>query len=521
MTGEEQRRPRRVPTWVLPAVVAALTGTAAVGAAVWRWLRRVPVWVWLTVVVVVWRRLRRVPTWVWLAFVAAAVAVAAVWAAVDWWDWLQCKWGWLRSGSESFESKGEALRNIVLIPGAIIGLFFLWWRNRTAGKQAGTANEQAKTAAKQAETAARGLRNERFQKGADMLGNATPAVRHGGVYALEQLAREHPEEYYIQIVKLLCAFIRRMADGGRLESGGADGGRPDNSANGSDRSCASDIEAAAQAIGDRRVENDPSGFFLNLRGAHLRDANLSRADLSGADLSRANLRGANLSRANLEDANLEGAHLSRANLEGAHLSRAILSNAILSNAILEGAILEGAILERANLGGTNLLDASLLDANLKGAILSNANLSDAILLDANLKGAILEGADLSRANLKGAILEGADLSLAHLDGANLERANLEGAHLSDANLERAILEGAILLDANLSDANLSDANLSDANLSNANLEGVEGLKQSGLDKAFIRKGKAPPRLEGALDAETGEPLVWQGEERPPEDEAGD
>ena len=291
------------------------------------------------------RRLRRVP-WALPAVVAVAAVTAAVVAVVCWWDWL-------RSVPESSDSGGETLRTLALILVAIAGLFFAWWRNRIAGRQAETANEQS-------ETAARGLRNERYQKGADMLGNATLATRLGGIYALEQLAREHPEEYHVPIVDLLCAFIRHPVEEGRPESGGADGGGLDDPAHEAELRCAPHIEAAAQAIGRRRVENDRIGFVLNLRGAHL----------------------------------------SRSNLDDAHLR----------------------------------------NANLRGAILWNAN----------LKGVNLSGANLSRTNLKG----------------------------------------------------------------------VKGLKQSGLDAAIIREG-APPWLEGALDAETGEPLVWQGEVLPSKDEAGD
>ncbi len=388
------------------------------------------------------RWLRRVPAWVWLAAVAALAVVAVAY----WWDCLQGGWDWLR-GPESPESNGETLRNIALILVAIVGLPLALWRNLTAYKQA--------------ETAARGLRNERYQKGADMLGNATLATRLGGIYALEQLARDHPEEYHIPIMELLCAFIRHPVEEGRPESGGADGGGLDDPAHEAELRCAPHIEAAAQAIGRRSVENDPSGFFLDLRGA----------DLEGAHLEGANLEGAILWDAILWDANLPGANLSGAYLEGANLSRAILSGAILR-------------------------DANLVDADL----------SRALLLGTHLEGTHLEGAHLEGAHLEGAYLEGA-----HLEGAYLEGAYLEGAYLEGAYLEGAYLEGA----------NLEGANLSNANLEDADLSGVKGLKQSGLDKAFIREGEDPPLLEGALDAETGEPLVWQGEERPPEDEAGD
>ena len=439
------------------------------------------------------RWLQHVPVWVLPAFVAAAAVVAAAFG-----------WDWLRGGPEPFESGGATLHNLALILVAIVGLLFAWRRNRTinrqaekASRQAETANEQAETANRQAETAARDLRNERYQKGADMLGNATLAMRLGGVYALEQLAREHPEEYHVPIVELLCAFIRPPAEDGRPESVGADGGEPDDSTHGPDRRRAPDTEAAAQAIGRRRVEKDRCEFVLNLRGA-------------------------NLSGANLEDANLDGVHLEYANLEGAKLRGAHLENAHLEDANLRGAHLEDAHLEDANLRGANLEGANLSSANLSRANLEGAHLEGTILWGAILWGAYLEDADLSGADLSGVVR-----SSAHLEGANLSRANLEGAKLSRTHLEYAKLWGANLSGANLWGAHLEDAKLLGASLrgailSGANLEGVKGLTQSGLDEAFIWKWEDPPWLGGALDAVTGEPLVWRGEVRTPlEDEAGD
>ena len=75
----------------------------------------------------------------------------------------------------------------------------------------------------------------------------------------------------------------------------------------------------------------------DLRGANLRDADLSYADLSGAnlsyaDLSYADLRDANLSYANLRDANLRDANLRDADLSGVNLSDANLSYADLRGA---------------------------------------------------------------------------------------------------------------------------------------------------------------------------------------------
>ena len=59
------------------------------------------------------------------------------------------------------------------------------------------------------DTAQEGLLNERYQKGAEMLGSPVLAVRMGGIYALQQLAQDHPDTYHLQVMNLFCAFVRR------------------------------------------------------------------------------------------------------------------------------------------------------------------------------------------------------------------------------------------------------------------------------------------------------------------------
>ena len=85
----------------------------------------------------------------------------------------------------------------------------------------------------------------------------------------------------------------------------------------------------------------------NLRGAHLRDA-----DLNGADLSRADLRDAHLRDADFSDAALSRADLRNAHLRGANLSRAVLWKADLRGADLRGADLTGADVSEVSLSST-------------------------------------------------------------------------------------------------------------------------------------------------------------------------
>ena len=62
------------------------------------------------------------------------------------------------------------------------------WRSTVAERQSATAQQ--------------GLLNERYQKGAEMLGSDVLSVRLGGIYALERLAAEDPNQYHILVMKL-------------------------------------------------------------------------------------------------------------------------------------------------------------------------------------------------------------------------------------------------------------------------------------------------------------------------------
>ena len=112
--------------------------------------------------------------------VLVVTAVSVI--SIMYWDWL------------SIESNGSTIRNIVLVAAAMIALPLAIWRSIVAERQAKTAQ--------------RGLLNERYQKGAEMLGSGILSVRLGGIYALARLAREHPGGYHTQIMNLLCSFVR-------------------------------------------------------------------------------------------------------------------------------------------------------------------------------------------------------------------------------------------------------------------------------------------------------------------------
>ena len=117
--------------------------------------------------------------------------------------------------------------------------------------------------------------------------------------------------------------------------------------------------------------------------------------------------------------------------------------------------------------------------------------------------------DWTGQNWAGARAEGGYFVDAILRRADLSGAWLSGANLTNANLSRCIMRGTELWGANFAGANLLRANISGAIFSDR-YEGVAvGLTQAQIDLA-IADPDDPPILDGVLDAETGEPLVWRG-----------
>lgn len=324
-----------------------------------------------------WQRVIRWDGFWWITGAAAALALGTLLSWVFWED--------LRGDDEPLSA---TVRNLGLVIGGVIAVLLALWRSRVSERQATTAQEQA-------DIAQRGLLNERYQKGADMLGSPVLSVRLGGIYALQRLAAEHSEEYHIQIMRLFCAFVRNQPS--REEDTRRSKGKPASRF----PSLREDVQAILEAFGNRREKQ----FLLERRDGF-------RFDLHGTNLSHAEMSGINLAGSLLEEADLSGANLSNANLSGAQFALAILDCTRFEQA--------------------NLSKAWFASARLSGAMLCGADLSNAELSRADLNGAALCGANLTLANLDGAVLTGADL-----DGLMVGTDHDPVVGLTQAQLDRA------------------------------------------------------------------------------------
>ena len=238
-------------------------------------------------------------------------------------------WAWIRNSPSEVESGSTTIRNLGLLFAGVAALVFAYWRSKVADRQANLAQQT--------------LLNERYQRGAEMLGNKSLSVRIGGIYALEDLAREFPELYHVKVMRVFCSFARYPhKEDNRNECMPED----DATRKGKIRRIPADVEAVMHAIGQRGcerilLEQNQRPRVLYLRNANLANLQIEDADLSGAWLTRADLSHAVFPRVNLSDARLRKADLSHARLREANLSGAKLWGTNLSRARLHGADLSG------------------------------------------------------------------------------------------------------------------------------------------------------------------------------------
>ena len=289
-------------------------------------------------------------------------------------------WGWLHPPAPATVSNSETLRNVGLLIGGLLAFVFAVWRALVAKRQANAAQSQANAAQRQAEmafvqaeTTRQSLLNERYQRGAEMLGSTVLAVRMGCIDALHRLTEEHPQQYYIQVMELLCAFARNPVGPEHDLVIGYEGEDPASRLR-------EDLQAVMTAIGSRGEKEleleQMSGYLPNLTGAYLchlqlEKGNLSHVRLGRADLKGAYLLGADLSGAPLDVADLSGSTLAFANLTGSSLIWTNFTSSKMGMANLSKSTLDEANLSNADLNSATLTGASFMGTNLSGADFSH------------------------------------------------------------------------------------------------------------------------------------------------------
>lgn len=190
---------------------------------------------------------------------------------------------------------------------------------------------------------------ESFSKAVEQLASDKLEVRLGGIYSLERISKESPDDYWT-VMETLCAFVRERARWKGLAASGNKGEEPDLTYERYSKGPPMHIAAALAVIVRRRLPQEAR--------KREEEEELQLVDLSGADL--------------------RWAYLSNAHLEGAVLWGSHLEGSLLCNAYLDGCYLVAAHLEDADVRGANFAGAHLEGANLSGVLhLEGADLSEA------------------------------------------------------------------------------------------------------------------------------------------------
>ena len=358
------------------------------------------------------------------------------------------------------ESGSAVLRNIGLLLLAILGLPFAIWRTIVAAHQADIARHV--------------LRNERHQKAVEMLGHPNLTVRLGGIYALQNLSKEDPTNYHIQVMRIFSAYLRYPTTGHPTE---IDERNPEEIVNTDSRrtQIPRDVLDVLLSIGTRdqkEIEIEIGvGFDLVIKEIDLRGIKMYEVVSFTYEME---------SFRRIDSRPKKRANLSRIHFRSVNFSKSDLSFVDFSNAKFWDTDLTHSILHEANLSGTSWEGGTLCNAKLNNADLSRARILETSftrtdLSSADLSGVVFQEVDMSNANLRGTNLSGTCFSLIKHKGALFSR---EGAKSFGARPDEFYV-------------------------------GVRGLTQSQLDQAWASPSN-PPQMKGVADPDTGKQLVWHG-----------
>jgi Pentapeptide repeats (8 copies) len=243
-------------------------------------------------------------------------------------------------GKTRFEIENDArktLGEIVSGLGVVAGLLFTWYQ----------INDSRNATEQSLRTTQQGQITSRFSQAVDQLGSDAVDVRVGGIYSLEQIALDAPDDFYRPVMEVLAGYVRAHNQYGQPAEN-PEG--PSVQANGQTL----DVRAAVIVL--TRRPDPPSGsegLRLSLAGVDFRTMSLTRANLAGVDLSNAHLEGANLGEADLEGAILSGTFTS--GMLPANFTLACLQSADLSRSDISPGQIDLAITDRTTIlpDGTN------------------------------------------------------------------------------------------------------------------------------------------------------------------------
>jgi hypothetical protein len=257
----------------------------------------------------------------------------------------------------------QAVAGLAVLAGAVLGFQQL------------TDDRQQATAAR--ELALQGQASERFTRAIDQLGSDRLEVQLGGIYGLEQIAQQAPDNR-AAVTQVLVAYLHRRSP------------RPASPTPGSVqplRVRAPEVQAALTVL-VRRWPVAPDDPRLDLSNLDLSGASITQGDTVVDPTGRSEYKVANLAGADLSGTDLRGASFFGVDLEFGRFSHTDLRSA----RFVAVRFAEGGTIPASGSGDTRFEGADLRGADLEAVDASSPYLPfDSDLRDADLRGALADG----------------------------------------------------------------------------------------------------------------------------------
>ena len=292
-----------------------------------------------------------------LGLLLLGLSLTAVWVLWRVPQWQAAAWAEQAGAKprERFEIENASratLGQILSGVAVLAGLIFAW--------------QQLGSTMRSVQLSEQGQITDRFTNAVEQLGSENVSARLGGIYALEQIARDS-ERDYLPAMEVLADFIRQTG----MEQPG---------------------EGTPAVTGGPRRETVAAVRVIARRTTEQMDLQV-RQTIACIDLSGVNLAGLTLS----EGANFDAVCLNDADLSGSVLPSATFTSSDLAGARFWSSRLEGAEFVDTEMRGIDLEASDLTEARFVNVVLSEANLQGANLIETSLENSQLLGATLAGA----------------------------------------------------------------------------------------------------------------------------
>jgi Pentapeptide repeats (8 copies) len=231
----------------------------------------------------------------------------------------------LATPADRYKAEADVRTGLVALLAVLGGLGGLYYTGRTFRLSKDAQIAERDYSQKTLRLSEEGQITDRYSKAVDQLGDDSPEVSLGGLYALGRIMRDSPRDEQA-VVAVLSAFVRRQAK----RNDNLAPPWPAGEAERDEVKPSFRVQAALNVISTREhcdLAAVPDLRDCDLRGARLKNAKLHAASFRRSYLFKAHLDGADLSEASLVDADLTDARFDGATLMDADLRRATLTGA--------------------------------------------------------------------------------------------------------------------------------------------------------------------------------------------------